>query len=143
MSCRTSSGLSWRAAQGGGRRYASAGRKKGLLRRPPPLFTQPRRRRILRSSQVRSSKKVRQEFIRSPSPLGNKAGMRERDAKQHGGIVSLRKCSSKEYCVRLRTYVWCVRSKACASVAARRAKPSHKAGSVAKRVHPSPREGQN
>jgi hypothetical protein len=57
---------------------------------------------------------VRQEFIRSPSPLGNKAGMRERDAKQHGGIVSLRQCSSKEYCVRLRTYVRYIHSKACA-----------------------------
>jgi hypothetical protein len=31
--------------------------------------------------------------------------------------------------VGLRTYVWCVRSKVCASVAARRANPSHKAGS--------------
>jgi hypothetical protein len=42
------------------------------------------------------------------------------------GIVYMRNPSSKEYCVGLRTYVWCVRSKACASVCAlaRRANPS-------------------
>src|SRR5687767_2806784 len=52
MSCRTSSELSWREAQGGGRRYASAGRKKGLQTRPPPLFTVVRGIGFLRNSLV-------------------------------------------------------------------------------------------
>ena len=42
-------------------------------------------------------KKLRQGFIRNSSPLGNKVGMRARDAKQHGGIVTLRKESSERY----------------------------------------------
>jgi hypothetical protein len=66
---------------------------------------------------VWNSKKLRQEFIRNSSLLGNKVGMTETElgAKQHGGIVPLRKPSSKGECVGLRTYVWCVRSKVCAS----------------------------
>jgi hypothetical protein len=46
------------------------------------------------------------------------------DATQ--GIVYMRNTSSKEYCVGLQSYVWCIRSKVCASVCAlaRKANPS-------------------
>src|SRR5215204_596075 len=37
-------------------------------------------------------------FIADSSPAGNKADVREHEAKQHGGIAPLRKISSKGYC---------------------------------------------
>ena len=37
-----------------------------------------------RTSALRSSTKLSQEFIQNSSPLGNKEGMRERGTKQHG-----------------------------------------------------------
>src|SRR5215208_4128188 len=96
-----------------------------------PLFTRVRGRGILRTSPFGHSRKFAlKEFyeVRIAPVHYRKGDLAPRtsppDVTQ--GIVYMRNTSSKEYCVGLQTYVWCVCSKVCASVCAlaRKANPS-------------------
>jgi hypothetical protein len=46
------------------------------------------------------------QFIEDSSPTGNIAGMREREAQQHGGIFHICGKSPKGYCGGLELSVW-------------------------------------
>jgi hypothetical protein len=71
------------------------------------------------------------KFIEDSSSVGNKTGMRDHTAKQHGGHRPYAEKSSKEHCVALGSNVWCIHGKhwgyACIEAhlraRARRAKP--------------------
>jgi hypothetical protein len=85
-----------------------------------PLFTGVRGIGILRTSPFGDSPKF------AIAPVHDRKGAlaphtSPLDATQ--GIVYMGDTSSKEHCVGLRTYVWCVRSKVCASVRCEKGKP--------------------